>query len=127
MRSGEPAPPNRSWPEHKPFDPAGQLAASIHAYGVLGNFEKNIGVVAERVPVVMTEIGEKDCADTALEKLLPWADAHGVSYLAWAWYTGDCARGPSLISNYDGTPTPYGIGFREHLVGNFPPPSPISG
>ncbi len=114
------------WLRNRPLDPAGQLVASIHAYGVLGGYPANIGVVAKQVPVVMSEIGEKDCADKALDNLLPWADSNGVSYLAWAWYTGDCSKGPALISNYSGTPTPYGIGFREHLVHTFPAPSPPS-
>jgi hypothetical protein len=111
------------WLRNRPIDPAGQLVASIHAYGVLGNFHLNAGVIAEQVPVVMSEIGEKDCADYSLERLMPWADENGVSYLAWAWYTGDCASGPALISDYSGTPTPYGIGFREHLRLTFPAPT----
>src|SRR6266571_7113825 len=45
-----------------------------------------------------------------------FADAHGISYLGWTWDTWDCASGPALISNYDGTPTAFGIGFRNHLA-----------
>lgn len=112
------------WLRNQPQDPAHQLAASIHAYGVMGNYGVNIGVVANQVPVVLTEVGEKDCAHDSLDRILPWADNNGVSYLAWAWYTGDCYKGPSLISDYSGTPTPYGIGYRDHLVSTFPAPSP---
>jgi len=114
------------WLRNRPTDPAGQLGASIHAYGVMGNYGTNIGVVARQVPVVLTEVGEKDCAHESLDRLLPWADSNGVSYLAWAWYTSDCATGPSLISDYAGSPTPYGIGYRDHLVHTFPAPSPPS-
>lgn len=44
-----------------------------------------------------------------------WFDDRGLSYLGGAWNTWDCSTGPSLISDYDGTPTPYGIGLRDHL------------
>jgi hypothetical protein len=42
---------------------------------------------------------------------MDWSDRHGVSYLAWAWDAGGgwtCEGGPTLIENYDGTPTPSG-------------------
>ena len=47
-----------------------------------------------------------------------WADRHGISYLAWAWNAGGdwpCRGGPTLVEDYDGTPTAFGIGFRDHL------------
>jgi endoglucanase len=113
------------WLRNRPEDPARQLAASIHAYGVMGGYNSNIGSVARQVPVVLTEVGEKDCTHEALDRLLPWADANGVSYLAWAWYTGNCYRGPALITDYSGTPTPYGIGYRDHLVNTFSAPSTV--
>ena len=51
---------------------------------------------------------------------LPWADRHGISYLGWTWDavapgSWTCGGGPSLIENYEGKPTPFGIGFRNHL------------
>ena len=46
-----------------------------------------------------------------------WSDAHGVSYLAWAWNVGRCIGEPSLISSYAGIPTrTYGQGYRDHLA-----------
>jgi endoglucanase len=41
------------------------------------------------------------------------ADQHGFSYLAWTWDTWGCRHG--LISNYNGMPTPFGMGIRDHL------------
>jgi endoglucanase len=116
----------QEWLNYHPIDPDSQLVASVHAYDQkwISVFNKNIGVVAEQFPVVMGEIGEKDCADDDLDVLLPWADEHGVSYLAWDWYTGGCTTSPALISDYNGTPTNYGIGYREHLLATFPAPSP---
>jgi hypothetical protein len=49
---------------------------------------------------------------------MAWADTHGISYLGWAWDAHGgwtCQGGPSLISDYDGTPTAFGRGFRDHL------------
>jgi endoglucanase len=44
--------------------------------------------------------------------------AESISYLAWAWNAGGgwtCRDGPTLITDYDGTPTGFGVGFRDHL------------
>jgi endoglucanase len=48
------------------------------------------------------------------------ADAHGIGYLGRSWDAvapggWSCSGGPSLIKDYQGTPTAFGIGFRDHL------------
>jgi len=113
----------QEWLTYHPTDPATQLVASAHIYGQrkLARFDSNLGVVAAQFPVVLGEVGEKDCGHVDLDALLPWADQHEVSYLAWDWFVGACSD-PALISDYRGTPTPYGIGYREHLRATFPIP-----
>jgi hypothetical protein len=68
------------------------------------------------VPVVVGELGELDCGDSLYPPFLNFADQHGISYLAWAWFAGSCRGEPSLITNYSGTPTAYGVGFQQHLT-----------
>jgi hypothetical protein len=51
---------------------------------------------------------------------MPWADRHRISYLGWTWNatapgSWTCRGGPSLIKDFNGTPTNFGIGFRDHL------------
>jgi hypothetical protein len=125
------------WQTYKPSDPLDQLAASLHVYyrtptSPRGSpcylqrcWHDTIAPLAETTPVVIGEVGELDCGyglinGTGLPRpqpsLLDWADAHGVSYLAWSWIAGDCAGEPALISDYDGTPTAYGTGIRNHLL-----------
>ena len=48
-----------------------------------------------------------------------WADENNVSYVAWTWNATSkswpCSS-HSLIADETGTPSPYGIGFRDHLL-----------
>lgn len=112
------------WQEFKPSDPAGQLVASVHVYGQpLGSpyddpttWNGDMATLATQVPVVMGEIGDTDCTHKFTDQLMTWADAHGVSYTAWAWVTSSCAGEPALITDYNGTPTAYGVGVRDHLL-----------
>jgi endoglucanase len=46
---------------------------------------------------------------------MKWADAHNVSYLGWVWGHGSGFH-CSLIENYEGKPTAFGIGLRDHLA-----------
>ena len=117
-----------SWLTYRPTDPAQQLAASVHVYNFSGCttqscWAANISPVAAVVPVVSGEIGENDCAHSFIDTYMAWADSAGVSYLGWTWDTWDCKSGPALISSYDGTPTAFGIGLRDHLASLTPPPS----
>ena len=112
------------WLAHEPRDPGHQLVASVHIYNFGGCatetcWTSTIAPVAKDVPVVSGEIGENDCGQSFIDRYMTWADAHGVSYLAWAWDAGGgwtCATGPSLITGYTGTPTAYGLGLETHLA-----------
>ena len=46
---------------------------------------------------------------------MKWADDAGISYLAWTWDTWPDCGNPVLITSYEGTPTAYGVGVRDHL------------
>jgi hypothetical protein len=112
------------WLSHEPRDPMHQLIASEHSYGSLDPCEQLcLGTVLSvhlRVPVVLGELGEVDCLHSYIDAIMPFADAHGISYLGWAWDavapgSWTCSGGPSLIDSYGGSPTAYGIGFRDHF------------
>ncbi|WP_084717828.1 cellulase family glycosylhydrolase [Streptacidiphilus carbonis] len=109
------------WLTYEPTDPDHDLAASWHSYNfnTCSNsscWTSQISPVLAQVPLVTGELGENDCAHGYLDTLLPWLDNAGASYLAWTWNTWDCSSGPSLISNYDGTATAYGAGYKAHLA-----------
>jgi hypothetical protein len=108
------------WLANAPSDPAHALVVSFHNY----NFntcsptcwDSTVAPIAAQVPVVTGELGENDCAHGYIDQYMAWADSHGISYLGWTWDTWNCNNGPALISSYDGTPTAFGIGFRDHLA-----------
>jgi endoglucanase len=115
------------WLAHAPVDPLHQLVVSFHTYDFSGCdtaacWNSTIAPLTTQVPVVTGEFGEAGCKDTYDLAYMPWADAHGVSYLGWTWdSTGppshwSCSGGPSLITSYAGSPTSYGIGLRRHLA-----------
>ncbi|MET8771124.1 cellulose binding domain-containing protein [Streptomyces sp. NPDC004658] len=108
------------WTAYKPTDPAGNLAAAYHVYNFNSCasescWNSTLAPVAAHVPLVAGEIGESTCAHGFTDRVVKWFDDHDLSYLGWTWNTWDCSSGPSLISAYDGTPTAYGIGLRDHL------------
>jgi endoglucanase len=110
------------WLAHAPRDPVRDLAVSWHSYSwnacvTTSCWNSQVAPVIARVPVISGEIGESGCADTFVDRLARWLDAHSTGYLAWAWNADfDCSAGPSLITSYSGSPTPYGAGFRSHLI-----------
>ncbi len=84
------------WLAHLPSDPQHQLIASLHIYDInpcnsAACWDQQIAPVSQMVPVVTGELGEFDraaggCPGHAfVDNFMGWADAHGVSYLGWAW------------------------------------------
>ena len=109
------------WLANEPADPDHNLAASWHSYNFnacssLSCWTSQVAPVMAQVPVVAGEIGQNDCASGYITALMNWLDSQSSSYLAWAWNADfPCASGPSLITSYAGTPTPYGAGYQAHL------------
>ncbi|SFF67485.1 cellulase family glycosylhydrolase [Streptomyces mirabilis] len=108
------------WLTYKPSDPTGNLVAAFHTYNFNtcaseSCWNSTLAPVAAQVPLVAGEIGENTCAHGFIDTAMKWFDDRGLSYLGWTWNTWDCSSGPSLISDYDGTPTSYGVGLRDHL------------
>jgi endoglucanase len=109
-----------SWLEYRPDDPADQLAAGVHFYDFascasVGCWRRTVDPVARDVPVVVTEIGERECSGAFFDRFMSWADSADVSYLAWSWNPSGCAA-PALIESWDGRPTPPGERLRERLL-----------
>lgn len=106
------------WSAYVPHDPAHQLIASFHAYNFSGCnsaacWNRTVAPVAQHVPVVTGELGQNTCNAAFPERYMDWADAHGVSYLAWSWDTWGCPDG--LIASYSGRPTKWGAAYRARL------------
>jgi len=112
----------REWLTHRPND--NQLVASFHNYTkqrchTQACWDAEIAPVAATVPVITGEFGQTDCKHDFVDAFMNWADAHGVGYLAWAWWTldpNDCTQ-LDLLSNADGTPkAPLGTALKDHLA-----------
>ncbi|HEX7737108.1 MAG TPA: cellulase family glycosylhydrolase [Ktedonobacteraceae bacterium] len=127
-----------SWLANKPTDPQNNLVASVHIYNFnscsnSGCWDSQIAPVAASVPVLGGEIGENDCASGFINTLMSWFDSHSIGYLAWTWTnSGNCSGTPALISDWSGTPTGYGAGYKSHLLslvgsGSTPTPTPTHG
>ena len=109
------------WLTYKPTDPSGNLVASHHSYNFnscssQSCWTSQLAPVIASVPLVVGELGENDCGHSYIDGLTSWLDSQQTGYLAWTWNTWDCSSGPSLISDYTGTPTAYGAGSQAHLA-----------
>ncbi|MCO1574529.1 cellulase family glycosylhydrolase [Crossiella sp. SN42] len=116
----------REWLAHKPIDPLRNIAASWHAYSfnACANescWDSQIAPLAQQVPVVLGEFGQDNCGFDYMRRLVNWADAHGIGYLAWTWNPWGCSTGAVLIKDWTGTPEPgLGEGFKAHLLSQDP-------
>jgi hypothetical protein len=144
MPSGRPAPASRSSPKDWPGAaisqdgwPTGRATQPGSSWPV-GTSTTSRAVTRQaagtapsprwpsRCPSWATEVGENDCAGGFLGTLLPWADAHGIGCLAWAWDTASCGGGPSLITAYDGIPAAYGAAYKQYLASRPQPLDPTA-
>jgi len=111
------------WLTHEPTDPDHDLAASWHSYNfnACSNqscWTSQVAPVAASVPVITGEFGENDCAGSYITPLTSWLKGQGISFVAWAWNADfACGSGPSLITDYTGTPTGYGAAYKAVLQG----------
>jgi hypothetical protein len=108
------------WLAHEPRDPLHQLIASFHTFESAPETtdcdpgcQAAVFNLGKHVPLIIDGFGDYDCDHGYSDLVMRLADEHGFSYLAWTWDTWGCRNG--LISNYNGTPTPYGVGIRDHL------------
>jgi hypothetical protein len=116
------------WGSHMPRDPLHSLVAAWHVYnfGSCINqtcWASQVAGVGGLAPVLLGEFGETDCAHTFVDGLMAWADAQsspGLGYVAWTWDDWPGCGGPTLITDYTGTPTAYGQGIRTHYISRFP-------
>ena len=109
------------WLAHAPQDPLGNLVAGFHLYNNttcadMGCWNSTVAAVAQQVPVVTGELGERDCSHGFIDGYMPWADAHGIGYLGWAWNPTDCSTFPALITDWSGAATTFGLGLQTHLA-----------
>jgi hypothetical protein len=125
---------------HDSLAPA-QLAAANHMYdnsydstdllcpngSTADCWDHRLGVVAARVPLVTTELGEHDCdrSSAFIDRYMDWADTASadrdkVSYLLWTFnadYNCNDAN-TTLITDWSGTPNVSGKALEARLARN---------
>jgi hypothetical protein len=107
-----------SWLANEPTDPLRNLAASWHIYNfswcnTLACWDSEAAPVAQRVPLVLGELGQNDRGSAFVTSLMDWMDARQGSYLAWVWDVW--GQSLDLIASYDGTATTYGQTFKTRF------------
>jgi endoglucanase len=122
---------NSQWMAFRPKDKLNQLIVDQHVYGPSPDNgaapcdEDCRGVLsnlAASTPVVTGEMGEVDCAHGYIDDYMAWADQAGVGYIGETWNAtspgGYTCESPVLLEDFnypDPTPTPLGVGFRDHM------------
>jgi hypothetical protein len=98
------------WLTHRPDDALDQIVAEAHVYGhnvcdTVACWDSDYAPVAAQVPLLFGETGETyaadDCGSTNIQRIIGWADAHGVGYAAWQWDPWHTCL--DLITGFDGS------------------------
>ncbi len=91
-------------------DSGKNLAYDTHPYpysnkDTTQQWDAAFGYLTSSVPVMSTESGEYDCANTFMNTVLNYFDAHSMGWIGWAWIAiGPPCGYPQLITDYQGTP-----------------------
>jgi len=107
------------WISHPLIDPLHQLIAGFHVYpwntcATPDCWTRQIDSLDKRVPVVTTEVGERDCRANFVLSYLDWAVKNRVSAMVWTWNTNQGCR--ALIRNYrSGAPSRFGEALRSFI------------
>jgi hypothetical protein len=93
---------------------------ATHPYNQTGkqpaNWGTGFGGLAATDPVMATEFGDStSCGSDYDSALIAYADAHHVSWSAWAWYVSGCTF-PSIITDWSGTPNAAGTAVKSALA-----------
>ena len=113
------------WWAHRPDD--AQLVAGYHGYegnlcSTTACWSSTLAALAQHVPIIAGEFGSTSGHASYLTDLMTWADAHGMGYLAWAWWGSDSDGGPNryitlLADDTTFAPaSPIGTTLRSHLL-----------
>jgi hypothetical protein len=111
------------------------IAYSAHPYDYDDKqpnvWDEDFGFMAAKAPVIITEFGGYDCnADGYYTKFLDYAKQKKLSWIAWAWWTppdvsstytaaqrsAEVCNFPSLILDWNGTPSTTGSLIKSHLL-----------
>ena len=123
------------------FDLSGVGAAPIQGYNVMyathpydkpdnqpAGWDASWGYLATQdlAPVIVTEFGDAQdaCTGEWNQSVITYADAHRISWTAWAWYPSGCSF-PSVIEDWSGAPTVQGQVVKDALLA-YPPPTRLA-
>ena len=98
------------------------IAYATHPYDWPGesptDWMASWGFLAATDPVIATEFGNSPnsvaCSTPYYSSLIAFADAHNVSWTAWAWWVGGCTF-PPLLADWSGTPNDIGTVVQNAL------------
>jgi endoglucanase len=104
------------WSTHPLVDPLHQLVAALHVYSwnacvTTSCWDGIFTHIASSVPIITTEVGERDCSGSFITQYLNWAGPHGVSALAWTWNNNEGCL--SLLKDPSSGTTAYGTAVRN--------------
>lgn len=129
------------WMQYKPTDPSNSMVLSIHLYnfnypcpGTGGSGaaaataattcftsgSNNITTIKASHPVVFGELGAEDCSSAFVSPMMDWMETNKISVLGWTWHPYDCSGTPSLLSDWNGTPSGLGAAFKTHYTTKYP-------
>ncbi len=89
----------------------GNIVYDTHPYDygdkAPSTWDAAFGNVSKNYAVISAENGEYDCNSTYVSQLYGYLDNHHIGWLAWAWVAGigSVCGYPSLITDYQGTPS----------------------